>query len=814
VKEQSAVKRQMIWIFGVGLLVVQPAKAEVQNLQDFKRPALTVEDWMAQQQPISVTDVQIRETELGLEILLETANQEPLQGRLSTAGNVSTIVIPNAQLQRPFSRLKPLNGVDSIEVSAIDATSIQIRIVGDAIAQIQQSQSGLKLSLETAEPEEEVTVTAQKRPERAQDVPISITTLPRQTLEDAQINSLESVARNTPNFLILPTSSGTFTSYSLRGLGNNNPVNRDSVGFFIDDVPYDFGAFLDFDLADLERVEVLRGSQSTLYGRNTQSGVVNIITRPPSNRPEVRTSASYGNYNSTNVQLSLSDAILPDQLSFRLAGNYKRRDGFFDNTFLNETVGDRASGTLRGQLLWTPSKDWNISFVGSYFGTNGDGDVYAPLTQKPFTTENDHVGFNTLDSNAQALRIAYTQPGFQLTSITTRQSSTQASSADADFSSDDLFRVVSNTDIRIFSQELRVQSPSNTDRFRWLFGGYYESRQFNDFGGLQISDAGAAIFGLPTAGRDFDRAEIYQTTYALFGQVDYKPIDPLTLTVGLRYDASNGRLNRQPEFITSTGETIPGAAFRDVETSDRVFIPRFALQYQFSPNLTAYGSVTRGYKPSGLNYRTDSLTDLIFDQETSWNYEIGLKSSWLNDRLGLNLSGFIHKIDRYQVSVFDNNLLNNQIVNADVDITGLELELRATPVKGLDFTAGLGLTNAQFKDFINPSTGESLNGNKLPYVPSLTYNLAAQYRSENGVFGRVELLGVGTYFFDEANDLKQSPFALVNARLGYEGKNYGIYLFANNLFDKAYLTNVISFGQASGVYGDRRTYGIRANITF
>jgi iron complex outermembrane recepter protein len=160
----------------------------------------------------------------------------------------------------------------------------------------------------------ELTVTAEKFEENVKGVPISITVIPKQQLEDSQINTIEGIARNTPNFIFLPNSSRNFSLYSIRGLGNNNVVNRDSVGFYIDDVPYDNGAFLDLNLADLERVEVLRGPQSTLYGRNTQSGVVNIISRQPTNSPEIRVAASYGNYDNLNLQLSLSDAIIPDKL--------------------------------------------------------------------------------------------------------------------------------------------------------------------------------------------------------------------------------------------------------------------------------------------------------------------------------------------------------------------------------------------------------------------------------------------------------------------------------------------------------------------
>jgi outer membrane receptor protein involved in Fe transport len=192
--------------------------------------------------------------------------------------------------------------------------------------------------------EEEIVVTAQKRPELSQNVPISLTVIPRQTLEDAQIDSFQKIANNTPNFSFFPTNAGgsDFSYYSIRGLNNFNfLVSQDSVGYYIDDVPFDFGAFLDLGLLDLERVEVLRGPQSTLYGRSSPAGVVNIISRPPTNTSEFRIAGGYGNYNLWEGQLSYSDAIIPDQLSFRLAGAYRARDGVFENATLNRSVGER-----------------------------------------------------------------------------------------------------------------------------------------------------------------------------------------------------------------------------------------------------------------------------------------------------------------------------------------------------------------------------------------------------------------------------------------------------------------------------------------
>jgi iron complex outermembrane receptor protein len=604
---------------------------------------------------------------------------------------------------------------------------------------------------ETTEPEPEeieILVTAEKFIESVQNIPISITVLTREDLEDAQIESFEDVARNTPNFFFLPSPSRDFVQYSIRGLGNANSSNRDAVGIYIDDVPYDYGGFLDLTLFDLERVEVLRGPQSTLYGRNSQAGVVNIISRQPTNFPEVGTALSYGNYNNLNAQLSLSDAIAPDRLFFRLSGAYNRRDGFVENTFLDEKNGDLAGGAARAQLLWTPSSEWNISLTGAYSGSNNDSAVYIPLNQSNiYRTEVNDRGYGLLDTNTQALKISYNNPSFQLTSITTRRYSDNKTETDADFTSADLVRVVSHYDSTLWSQEIRLQSPQADDKLRWLVGGYYESRDFNDFGsGLQASAAGAELFGFPAVGAESNQAQVSQTTYATFGQVDYKPVEPLTLTAGLRYESSKAYMDRRRIFEIEGGDTVPlGSTFNDVEQTDSELLPRFALEYRFNPNLMAYGSVSKGYKPGGLNYRTDSAESLNFEAERSWNYEIGLKSSWFDNRLTANLALFTNQVDNFQVAVFDDSLVSSTVVNAGVRINGIELELKATPIKGLDLIAGIGYADGDFTDYTNPLTGQNFDGNRLTYAPDYNYNLAVQYRSQGGIFARFELQGIGTY---------------------------------------------------------------------
>ncbi|NET49695.1 MAG: TonB-dependent receptor, partial [Merismopedia sp. SIO2A8] len=310
-------------------------------------------------------------------------------------------------------------------------------------------------------------------------------------------------------------------------------------------------------------------------------------------------------------------------------------------------------------------------------------------------------------------------------------------------------------------------------------------------------------------------ADIDEELFAVFGQTTYQFTDALALTAGLRYETITSTLDSFERVFSIPGfpdQTL--ASFDDVDQNSDVFLPRAAIEYRFSPGAMVYGSISRGSRPGGVNFRPDNEESVTFESERSWNFEIGLKSSWLENRLGVNLAAFYNPVDDYQVVSFDPaSLLPLGIVNADASIAGFEVELRATPVDGLDITAGFGLADANFTDY--PDRPE-FDGNALPFAPEFTYNLGVQYRSPIGIFGRVELAGLGSTFYDEANTLSQDSYAIVNARLGYEFDNYGIYLFANNLFDTEYTTFQFSSlgGTTVGIYGVPATVGMQFRARF
>ncbi|MBD2438976.1 TonB-dependent siderophore receptor [Nostoc sp. FACHB-110] len=811
--------------------------SEIPNLSEIKLPN-THAEILYQGQPaidkttvaqnpttIQVTGVRLNPTKTGLEVVMATSTGERLIITTSSSNDNTLIAdIPNAVLALPegqdFQAQDPAVGIALVTITQLDNKTIRMSVTGTEgtpTAQVINSDRNLIFSLSAPAPSDiELVVTAEKTPANPQDVPISLTVLPRKEIEDAQINSIRGIAANTPNFFTT-TSDRAFNFYSIRGLSNSNYLTRDTVGFYIDDVPYENAhQFLPGVLFDLERAEILKGPQSTLYGRNSQAGVVNIISRPPSEQPEFNVSFGYGNYNQYQAQLSLSNTIIPDKLGFRLSGAYNSRDGFTENTFLHESDNPQSSIGGRANIVWTPTPEWNISFNAIGAGNRDGNNTFVPLSQKDkFKTALNDRGATDLSINTQSLRVAYDGPALRFTSITSHNFTDFGYKADADYSADNLGRYNSQITSTIWSQELRIQSPVASDRFRWLVGGYYQYRDLIlDPQSTIYTPLGAATFGLTEPGADNTSATYNQTTYAFFGQVDYQLIAPLTLTAGLRYESNREELDRRRVFQAASGEVPFGISYNNATVSDDVLLPKFALQYAFNENLSVYGSVTRGYKPPTQNYSTENPTLLVVRPEKSWNYEVGVKSSWLDNRLIANFAAFWNEVNDYQVSVIGDDGFTRDNANAEVEIKGVELEVKATPIDGLDIIAGFGYADGQFTKYTNPFTGQNFQGKRLTFAPEYTYNLALQYRSQGGIFTRVEWQGIGTYFFDEANTIKQSPFALFNTRLGYEGKNYGIYFYVNNIFDETYVTTAFRPPDALVSYGDRRTFGFQIRTSF
>ncbi|MEO1006847.1 MAG: TonB-dependent receptor plug domain-containing protein, partial [Cyanobacteria bacterium J06638_38] len=344
-------------------------------------PATTVKQWQSQlnNAVVKITEIQVQTTTAGIEVIVSTAEGKTVSGITSTVSNDLIIDIANAQLQLSqslFVRQNPAQGISEVQAIALGENQVRVTISGveaTPTGSVISTAQGLTIRAtsapsvaDTAPPDQviDIVVTAEKKPEAIENVPISITPITQQEAEDGDITSIRDIAENTPNFTTY-TPSRNFVNYSIRGFSNFNFISRDPVAFYVDDVPYDYVNFLGVEVFEIEQVETLRGAQATLYGRNAQAGVVNITTKQPAEEFDFSGNIGISNFDGFDVQASVSSPIIEDQLSFRLSGSYETRDGYTENVFLDRDIDAQSGYTARGKLLWTPTENLSIALNAS-----------------------------------------------------------------------------------------------------------------------------------------------------------------------------------------------------------------------------------------------------------------------------------------------------------------------------------------------------------------------------------------------------------------------------------------------------------------
>lgn len=676
---------------------------------------------------------------------------------------------------------------------------------------------------------ETITVTAQKREENLQDVPLSITALSRFQIEDAGIQNTQDIIRYIPNlYMGSPGSHNGNSWFNMRGISaiSGDASANPAVGFYVDGVYYSGGFSSEF--VDLERIEVLRGPQGTLYGRNTEAGVIHIITKKPDNDFEGKASVSLSNYNTQDYSLSMGGPMVQDKLYFSLAGKYLISDGFIDNEFRKDDESDEKEDlNLRAGLRWTPSDALDISFTTDYLHYRDGYDPYAPLDDI-HTSNTDFDGvYDYQDAKSYNLKAEYTGNRFSLTSITSLRYWDEDLANDVDLSSYDDTRWYEELDYNTFSQEIRIASPENTSALKWLVGCYY----FNEDKTIDMTydmRQGYPSWGLSPYKMFLDN-DIDASGYAFFGQATYTLFGRLGVTGGLRYDYTSKKLHYKEYYdqdLSAYGMTSQESTTDDVEYEE--WLPKVVLDYKWSPDLMTYISYAKGFKGGGFNIYSSTVTETVYKPEYSSNYEVGLKFSWLDNRIGINLAVF--HIDWEDQQLYQSIGPSNMIITNAGESTsqGFEIELVARPVTGLELTAGIGVTDVTFDEFkkaiydtdttsatYGQKIGETdMSGKSNAYIPEYTYNLGAQYRWMSGFFSRIELQGVGDYYFSLDNSKKQEAYTLVNARAGYEGESFEVVLWVKNLFDKEYATQGADPSAMEridvwhGAGGDPLTFGV------
>lgn len=669
-----------------------------------------------------------------------------------------------------------------------------------------------------------VTVTADKLgPQDIQKVPESITAITETRLQDARIEHMEDIAKLVPNLHFVEFGASFEQKYFIRGIGSTH--NDPAISFNIDGVTQARMESSDIPLMDIERVEILRGPQGTLYGRNSLGGVVNIITRKPDNEARGKFSIDYGKFGAQEYQGTVSGPLVEDKLFAGFSFAYGDSPGFTRNKFHNNsTVDSRIRRSGKGTLRWVPEDGTEFNLV-----LNASRDTYGvyalqPIKQvraQPHKTAFDHNGKDSKEIYGATLTADFEvgEKG-KITSISSIQSLKLRSDSDADFSIMDFQVMKHRSDNLQASQELRFAHGKEVDWLRWVAGiyGWYADQ---DDRSRFINGQDMALWGMTpgeTNEKDFHAQKIGS---AVFGQMTMTFFDKLDLTLGLR-----GEIERQKAdvkdgnyFSGQYDETFnlsPSQNFSEV-------LPKISLAYRVTDDIMPYITVTRGYRSGGFNSMFDSTNtnSIKFDPEYSWNYEAGIKTSFLDKKIQANLSAFYIELEDMQVNVGvpGHNLL--MVDNAGKATSkGIELEMLVRPLPGLELSGTYGYTHMEFKNFSDPVRNKDFSGKYSPYVPLYNYSLAAQYRfpitDYFDAFGRVELLGFGEQYWDNGNTESQKAYNLLNAQIGIESEHWDIYLYAKNITDKEYIKTGYETGNGAiyGQSGDPFTIGLNTVFKF
>ena len=709
---------------------------------------------------------------------------------------------------------------------------------------------------------EEVVVTAQRRAETLQKVPISITALSGEQAQQLNLTKASDLSGISPGVFAVGSRGDANPVFAIRGIGLNDTFanNNPTVGVYLDDIVQPFTPLLGFPVFDLERIEVLKGPQGTLYGRNTTGGAINFISKAPSQQFDAYATASYGRFGRTDIEGAIGGGVT-DTLALRFAGKVtEQSDGWQTNALTGEKIGDKDVKAARLMALWTPTEDLEVLLKASVLEDRSDTQLrehvgyYAPgggpcsgflqgvrdegncvnslgyfdPTSDRRTVEASEVYGHVADTSSRdvMLNVKYDMGMATLTSVTGYIDFERSSGDDSDGSALVLLDSLFNDDIEAFSQELRLAS-NGDGPFSWMVGGYYSWDKL----GSDIHQALDDHFFRTRVSID---ALQKTTSYALFSQVQYELTDRLRLTGGARYTEEKkifkyDALDTDP-FGTSAGLPTPVAGIDDTLRED-VVTGKIGLDFDLTDDVMLYTSVSKGFKSGGyksaIAFNSAELEPFV--GENLYAYELGAKTSWLGGKLQLNSALYYYDYQDFQAFVTEIRSGINVIVlnNAgDAEVYGLEADLTARPTDRLLVRLSANAMKTEITK-INPEVQADYQGNRLANAPEITGSAIVRYDlpTENMGFGSYVMVdgsfrGKTYYSVNNRGQNSQDSYALLNARVGFTSpdERWEFALWGRNLTDKLYVST--SYDNYGGIFpsqnflGDPRTYGVSATFRY
>ena len=700
---------------------------------------------------------------------------------------------------------------------------------------------------EVPTPVDEVVVTALRRRSNMQKVPVAVTVIKPPLIRETRLHGLEDVGTRVPGLTVASFSIGQPTIH-MRGVGSNDDgaALDNSIVMFVDDVYVGRITAISMNFFDLEQIEIMRGPQGTLYGKNAIGGAINVTSKNPTRQLSGEIEGTLGNFNRRDFRGAISGPLFEDKILGRLAFHTRQREGWQDSLFLpGVKQNDENTWSARGKIVFSLSDHVQLDLNGDYsrddlestgripvvgrvpvrlLGPDGlptgetalPTDIFANLSGSVRHAINSDRGFTDRTLWGLSSRISREGDFGRLLSITAYRKTDFAWLEDSTGLPSSLTDQKVNSNVveqhDQFSQEFRWISPDE-DRLKYVLGFYYlfeHTHRIENF-----------IFPSGVATTDQDNRT---NSFAAFGEATYRLMDRVNFTVGARLTYETKGMDQQN--IIGGEQTILRENFvlsNDGNWAD--FSPNFVLSWQQSADIMWYASLSRGYKSGGFQGApaTVDLASRTIDPESVWNYEVGLKSQWLEDRLRLNLVGFMSDYRDLQVVQFKTigNFGAFQTSNAaSASLQGLELEFTLKPSEGLEFFGSYAYLDATYGEF-NDQSGRDFTGNTLRQAPRHSLYLAFYYERDfyqGRLRFRADYRYQGESFREPDNRVTIQPgLDLVDASVAYETSNgrWEVTLWAKNLMNKQYISHLyILGGNDYALFGPPRTYGLTLTLTF
>ncbi|WP_439134881.1 TonB-dependent receptor [Pseudomaricurvus sp.] len=732
---------------------------------------------------------------------------------------------------------------------------------------------------------EEVVVTGQKVSRSLQDTPDSVAVMTELVMEEQQILGMNDALEQTPNVAVQPG-----TSFTIRGIDAFNVSgggNSYLASVYLDGAPLPYRMIQNggFSTWDLSQVEVLRGPQSSLQGRNALAGAIVARSQDTSYDWNAKARLIGGEYGKKEMAVAAGGGLVDDLLSFRISGERKQFDGFNENIVTGKGSDYQDLETYRLKVKLEPTENLDIIWGYTYY----DEETGVPFTNTPPAGHSTY-DYRVLDYNSPTFESnradLFTQEiiydlgeHWQLSSITSYSDSNYAYEWDGDASNNppDLVQVDDRTD-ETLSQEFRAVF--NYDRFNGVIGAYYSDLEVNDEAQgqriLSFAEVGvtppslAAIFGVSEAEAaallslyaPVDPVELgvtsdfYQkvTTAAVFADMTYSLTSKLDFLFGLRWDyekqensansvytidnfsqfpnpsdysavpAVAGAISQLNGFILAQADAASGEEpLSDADFNE--WLPKVGISYRWTDDLTTSFVIKQGYRSGGVGTNVARASNFVYDPEYLTNYELSLRSVWLDGRLIANANAFYNDWKDQQVSVrLSANQFDTETRNAGKsNIKGFEFELQYYATENLKLYSGFGYAKTEFTDF--EVGGVDLSGRAFPYAPEWTGNIGATWSAGNGLFANINanyvdkskpVVDPSTTGFspgDPGYDADNDSRTVVNLKLGYQWDNMGVYLVGTNVLDEEYLVDADT-GLGQQTYGAPQQWSLSLEASY